>query len=360
MSGPNLFLLSKNDATTFLKPSTYFEVDLRSVQDGEELQRSWFDEQFEKVSQLPSEQNVLVSHFHDRMHDHVFNDGKLAFIERLLHVLNRTVVVVSTVTPNVFLDAGSSASGVASSSGISQSGARWSTLLAEFSLIPIDSSIDPVLPVPEGRQTLGWQIGGVGELLWRVNALRFSHRARFLDEESQDPFVKRVWAEILPYAWQADRRAPLDLSQLLVEVGERLENYYRGLWSSCSDSERVVLAHVATDGLVNEKDSRIVRGLMARGLVRREPYFRLMNETFRRFVLSTESTREMAALEGRVSVWDTVRWPFLIMLGALMAGFFTTQHELFNQTVGVVSAVAAGLPVLVKMISLVSETKRDA
>ncbi len=360
MSGPNLFLLSKSDTTNFLQPSSYFEVDLRKVEGTEDFQAAWFDELLEKVAQLPSEQSILVSHFDDRMHDQAFNDRKLAFIERLLNVLHRTVMVVSAVPPNVFLGSGISTSSAAPASASPDSGPRWSSLLAEFSLIPIDSPGDAAPLVPEVRRALGWQASGVGELLWQVNALRFSRSARFLDEESQDPFVKRVWTQILPYAWQADRRAPLDLSQLLVEVGERLENYYRGLWSSCTDSERVVLAHVATDGLVNEKDSRIVRALMARGLVRRQPYFRVMNETFRRFVLSIESTQQMVALEGRVSSWDTMRWPFLIMLGALTAVFFTTQHELFNQTVGIVSAVAAGLPALVKVLSLVSGSKRDA
>jgi hypothetical protein len=360
MSGPNLFLLSKNDAATFLQPSSYCEIDLRTVQAGAEAQRSWFDEEFEKVAQLASERNVLISHFDDRVYDQAFNDAKLSFIERLLHVLHRTVIVVSAVPPNVFLDAGSSPAGVGSAGGSSLAGSRWSSLLAEFSLIPIDAPGDPAPPLEERRRTLPWQAGGVSELLWQVNALRFSYSSRFLDDENQDPFVRGVWLQVLPYAWHADRRAPLDLSQLLVEVGERLENYYRGLWSSCTDSERVVLAHVAADDLVNEKDSRIVRALMVRGLIRRHPYFRVMNETFRRFVLSTESTREMTALEGQVSSWDTVRWPFLIMLGALAAVFFTTQHELFNQTVGVVSAVAAGLPAFVKIVSLISGTKRDA
>ena len=360
MSGPNLFLLSRSETTNFLQPSSYFEVDLRSVEGSDAVQTSWFDGLLEKVAQLPSEQSILISHFDDRMHDQGFNDRKLGFIERLLHVLHRTVMVVSAVPPNVFLGSGISTPIGGSTSASPDAGPRWSNLLAEFSLIPIDETGEPVPLLPESPRTMGWQRGGVGELLWQVNALRFSHSARFLDEESQDPFVKRVWIQVLPYAWHADRRAPLDLSQLLVEVGERLENYYRGLWSSCTDSERVVLAHVAADGLVNEKDSRIVRSLMARGLVRRQPFFRVMNETFRRFVQSIESTQEMVALEGRVSSWDTVRWPFLIMLGAITTVFFTTQHELFNQTVGIVSAVAAGLPALVKVISLFSGTQRDA
>jgi hypothetical protein len=361
MSGPSLFLLSKNDAANFLQPSSYLHIDLREVRADGELQTRWFEEQFNEVAQLPPERNVLISHFDDRMNDQAFNDRKLAFVERLLHVLHRTVMIVSAIPPNVFFGTGSSPAGPGSSSVSADSGPRWSKLLAEFSLIPVGSSTEKTPPDSEPRWRFDWRTGGgAGELLWRVSAFQFYRGAQFVDEERQDPFVRGVWDQILPYAWQANRRAPLDLSQLLVEVGERLENYYQGLWASCTDSERIVLGNVAVDYLVNEKDKRAVRGLMARGLIRRQPFFRVMNETFRRFVLSTNSTREMAVLQGQVSSWDSVRWPFLIVLAALTAVFFTTQHELFNQTLGIISAVAAGLPAFVKLISVVSGTKRDS
>ena len=43
--------------------------------------------------------------------------------------------------------------------------------------------------------------------------------------------------------------------------------------------KRVVLGHVATERLVNEKASQTVRSLLARGLIERRPYFDVMNET---------------------------------------------------------------------------------
>ena len=46
-------------------------------------------------------------------------------------------------------------------------------------------------------------------------------------------------------------------------------------------------------------------------------------------------------------------WPFLLLVGATAAVFFGTQRELFQQTIGIVTAVAATLPTLVKAVSLV-------
>jgi hypothetical protein len=98
---------------------------------------------------------------------------------------------------------------------------------------------------------------------------------------------------------------------------------------------------------------------MARGLVRREPHFVLMNETFRRFVLSSFSRSEVADLEenSTTSAWDAIRWPFLALLVGSLAFLFVTQHELFNTTVGVITAVAAAVPAIVKMANIFGERR---
>jgi hypothetical protein len=167
-----------------------------------------------------------------------------------------------------------------------------------------------------------------------------------------------MWRAVLPYAWHPDR-PPLDVGQLLVEVGERAENYYREIWSTCTREEKLVLGQLAEEGLVNYKTKKTLRRLMARGLVRREPHFVLMNETFRRFVLSSFSRTEVAALENdsTASAWDAARRPFLALLVASLAFLFVTQHELFNTTVGVVAAVAAAVPAIMKMANFFGDSR---
>ena len=167
--------------------------------------------------------------------------------------------------------------------------------------------------------------------------------------------VDRFWKEALIYAWLPDRPA-VTVDQLLIEVGERSETHYRAIWDGCTPAEKMVLGQIAEEGLVNEKTVRTVRALMARGLVRRQPNFVVMNETFRQFVISTESHTEVAALEGQAtSTWDAIRWPFMILLIGSLAFFFSTQHELYNSTLGVLTGLAAALPALVKVVSLISD-----
>jgi len=231
-------------------------------------------------------------------------------------------------------------------------------VLSRFTVVPVV----PVAPMPAMPSPAslfgGWSSAGWREIVWRISALGFSHSAKFLEQEQQDPRVDRLWREVLPYAWHPDR-PPLDVGQLLVEVGERAENYYREIWSTCTKEEKLVLGQLAQEGLVNYKAKTTLRRLMARGLVRREPHFVLMNETFRRFVLSSFSRTEVAALEedSTTSAWDAIRWPFLALLVGSLAFLFVTQHELFNTTVGVITAVAATVPAIMKMANIFGERR---
>ena len=352
--GPNLFLVSAHPVgeRPHTSSSNYCQVDVAQAPDERTEQDRWFNEQFDRVEQSPSGQNVLILHFEHRLQDPASNERKLALLERVLSALNRTIVIVSTVPPGRFSATGGP---VVSGNPVGAEQAdwarRWAAVLAKFTVVPVTDA--PAAPQPFPTAPVGdWMSAGWREALWRVNALGFAHAAKFLDDERRDPVVNRLWKDVLPYAWHPDRPA-LTINQLLVEVGERSENHYREIWESCTPAEKLVLGQIAGEGLVNQKTARTVRMLMARGLVRRQPNFVVMNETFRQFVLSASSRAEVTALEDQAtSTWDAIRWPFLILLIGSLTFFFATQHELFNTALGILTGVTAAVPALVKMASL--------
>jgi hypothetical protein len=201
----------------------------------------------------------------------------------------------------------------------------------------------------------GWH-----EVAWRLNALGFSRSVNFLEAERRDPLVRTLWKDVLPYAWHPDRPA-LDVRQLIVEVADRAEHYYREIWATCTAAEKLVLVQIAAESLVNEKTDRTVRVLMARGLVRRQPQFTLMNETFRQFVLSPQVRHEVDALEQQSSgAWDALRWPFVIVLMATLVFFFTTQQDLFKTVLGALTAAATLVPAVVKLVTSLGEGRTAA
>ena len=197
----------------------------------------------------------------------------------------------------------------------------------------------------------------MSELLSRLNALRFSRGASSLQYECRDPFIESQWNQVLPFAWQTDVRPPLDLEQLLIEMDDRSENYYQALWESCTPEERVVLGQVANERLVNGKSSQTVRSLMARGLVERRPYFDVMNETFRRFVLTRPSDEDSQLNQhgtGRCRGRSCSEWA--------PPRPCSSAPGVSKQTIGIVTAVAATLPTLIKAVtsSAASQDQRAA
>jgi hypothetical protein len=287
----------------------------------------------------------------------VFNERKLTLVERAIQVLNRTVIIISAVPPGVLY----TPSGATRDQRGMDVSRRWTDLLSRFTVIPA-KPVAPAPPeaAPAAAVLTDWTTAGWREIAWRLNALGFSHSASFLEAERRDPVVGRLWKDVLPYAWHPDRPA-LDVRQLIAEVAERAEHYYREIWATCTPAEKLVLGQVAEEGLVNEKTKRTVRVLMARGLVRRQPHFTLMNETFRQFVLSPQMQSEVDALEEQSSgAWDVMQWPFLIILIASLGFFFATQQELFKTVLGALTAAATLVPAIVKMATSFGERRSAA
>lgn len=61
----------------------------------------------------------------------------------------------------------------------------------------------------------------------------------------------------------------------------------------------------------------------------------------------------MAALEDQsTGAWDVIRWPFMIVLIAVLCFFFAAQQELSKTVLGVLTAAATVLPTVVKVASV--------
>lgn len=97
---------------------------------------------------------------------------------------------------------------------------------------------------------------------------------------------------------------------------------------------------------------------MRRGLIVREPGLRLMNESFRRFVLSESHPDQVVAWrKGARSSWDTLKGPLLMGLMGVALFIFITQQDVFNSTVTLLSTFTGMLPVLFKLIGLFQRGK---
>ena len=346
MVGANVLLISRTKSWRIHDRKSFFPLSFRDLDKGE---KGWPARRLELLRS--PDLNVLVEDFEHRAFDPVWSSRKLALLEELIFVHQRTVVVLSELSPTILF----------SPAGVPADPAedRWRTLLASFTQINED-----VWPPSEKRGAAGSHLSFWHEI-WDVLHGRPGKKSgpdkpdddfssELLRQEcGKDLFLKKIGRELEAL------KPPISGEQVLEELGERAQGYYGTIWASCSRDERVVLGHLAEEGLVNAKNRRIVRRLMVRGLIQRAPNLRLMTETFRRFVVSPICREQVLSLEqaaGR-SAWDRFLWPFSATLAACAALILVTQQELLDSTIAAVTGVTAGLPTLLKIFDLMGWKK---
>lgn len=313
--GRNLFLVGKPRNWSEMVRESFFCIHIKDLEDSV---NGW---PARRPDLLDSKKMILVEGFEFRLRDPAWTQKKLELLEELVGMQERTIVVTSMVSPAMLF---SRDSGKGKSEGAPSLEQRWRNLFSFFTIVEDDL--------------------GIRE---RVEA----------SAKIKSPVLKAesgVNSILLPIAEQLDKHVDyFSDDQILEEFGERAEGYYHALWSSCSSEEQVVLEHLAEEGLVNEKSRRVIRRLMARGFIRRDPDFRLMNESFRRFVASSVCRSEVLNIENQVapSAWDRIRLPLFVGLAGSVGFLLATQQELLDGLIASITGLTAGIPALAKLLS---------
>ncbi len=276
---------------------------------------------------------------------------KLALVEELVADPTQTVVVLSRHSPRVLARSGRWSQEPAGDRD------RWDRLLNTFIVLDRSETPDTV------RRGLNVTLDPPSMISgWRS--------AFWAGEAEGDPDLAGDWRHILLEQEAGHNRALLRIcndlgrtpafqsraltaDQILDEIEERAFPYYSQEWNACTDEERVVLEHVARYGLATAASRRVVRRLLVKGLIRKDPELEVMNETFRRFILTPDRRAQVRRIErqAEASVWDRLRWPLGLTAAAAAIFLFTTQRETFNSTVAAVAGVSTVVPALVRLFA---------
>lgn len=247
--------------------------------------------------------------------------------------------------------------------------AAWQQLLASLNPVPLPDEVEAA------DDSLVITIGGPADDSGRSTAA-IRRLLKRLVHPAQEPVWKPTSAQWRQALLLAEGRPTRDLrticrriaesddvrsgflnaEQILEEVAERARPLYQAAWNESTEDERVVLEHVARFGLTNSASQPVVRRLLARGLLRKDPELRPMNRTFKRFVLGPDCRKEVERLEGQAeaSLWDRLRVP--LGLGATIAVVFlvTTQREMFDATLTVATGMSTAVPTLIRLTTLLA------
>jgi hypothetical protein len=130
----------------------------------------------------------------------------------------------------------------------------------------------------------------------------------------------------------------------------------------CTNTEKVVLVHLAREGTVNPNNWDIVHMLATRGLLRYEDgRVALPSRSFRRFLLQAMRPRDLVRLEQQqLSVWQQVSMPLFALLLISVGFFLWSQPGITEPVMAVLGAGAAGVAALVRLLGGVGATSERA
>lgn len=361
--GRNLLLLGRDrdSALARVKRDDFIEVQLAELKS--QPHESW-SRIMTEIDRADAAKGVLITDFDTPATNAEFGKTKLQFLERLIGHHGRNVVAITLTSPMTLLDEAANDPDVHE---------RWLVLFEQFEYeieerrrMPREESDDaPDVLVPilrrfadavRGRNAIATCKESVkkrAELIVRADSLNGSeaHAKALIERESKGlPLLEQIGSELLANNVRGEE-------EIYDELCERAAAYYAGLWSACSKSEKVVLLNIATDGFANVKDRHVIRRLMTRCLVYRDPSLCVMNETFRRYVLHRRA--ECAALteDSGPSAWDKLQKPLAVAVACFAIFFFSTQREMFDVTMGVVTGLAGGIPAFLRIIGLFIDPK---
>lgn len=185
--------------------------------------------------------------------------------------------------------------------------------------------------------------------------------AEIIREECMyDPFLQGLQSYLRKHLVWLERRLANRLDRgnkagdrrlresVIVEIEQQAHLYYQALWNNCSEEEQYLIYDLAQDGLVNTHNRSGINNLVRMGIIRRGlDNLELMNHSFRNFVLTVVNEREALMMELKIKregTWNRIRVPITLILLAFGIFVFYFQADWFDQSLGLLTALAAIIP----------------
>lgn len=337
-------VISNGGSNGDAKPAPYHYVDLPIKASQEE----WVRKLEAEIKAAP-ENAVLLDHFEFRMHDRNHNDQKLKLIKNVM-ASEKRLLIKSSHLPSAFSFTGAVRDTVKGRPN--QSTDSWAEIMTHFRRSYESRSNEQVLcdAIKRLRETLESNPAMADR---KDAALSLANSVKH--ECSGSNWLANIGKELIESLGTED----LDSNYIVGQLSDRAELYYLKLWNDCSNDEKLTLLHLAKDRLLSYRDGDI-EPLMQRGLIVCAPDLRLMNETFKAFVLRQclldvhESAKlQFAETQAKsASGLNNIQIPAVVGFIGLITFLALTQTNLFSSPLTVLTAATSALPTLFKVLSL--------
>ena len=163
-----------------------------------------------------------------------------------------------------------------------------------------------------------------------------------------------------PAARETDRDLRLvSREAVIVYLANFLGDYYQRQWLKSTKEERMAMHHLAHGRYINAANFVVLDNLLLRGLVRRDPDFQLMNESFAhwiRMLNQPEWFEEFRIQAESGGTWQMMRAPLLLTIIGSVTFLTYLDRGGSGSLLALLPAVAAGVPLL---LSQVTQTRQN-
>ena len=152
-----------------------------------------------------------------------------------------------------------------------------------------------------------------------------------------------------------------ECENIVLRVEELADLYYHSLWNSFTNDEKYVLFDLAKDRFVNLRNTKVIRILMQKGVIKADDSLQIMNKSFNNFILSTVNRDEEILMEReqeRKGSWNTVYLVLVILIFGLLSFVALAQQKLFQNFTLLIGAISSALALLTRFGGLIGSTTK--
>jgi hypothetical protein len=144
-------------------------------------------------------------------------------------------------------------------------------------------------------------------------------------------------------------------------VKDAANAHFQTLWARCSDEEKLVLVHLAHEGVVNPKQFDVLSRLRRRHLVRSAPRFEIMSKSFRRFVLEQDAIDDLSGKEKPfdASLYSRVQGPVVGIAAVAIGLLVFTQEAAATMAIGAAGSIAGAMALLRRILDAMGKSASE-
>jgi hypothetical protein len=308
----------------------------------------WFESLKSQLESGTLPKKIVIDYFDYQINDLKKSFQKLELLEWLL-AKGSIVVIMSNADPSAY-----SAPEVATKGKrrqevfLEEFADRWANIVSRFIRVYLVESGD----VKSFQETLSTQEECfLAHSQSEVQRQRIRELVKFVrDEGSPRGCLQKISLEIV----KQPGFERMSLADVFKQIAGQARLYYQRIWATCSEEEKLTLMHLAEDRFLSRNDPQL-GVLMLKGLIVKGPDLRLMNQTFKHFLLTQCSQTGLVSIEDKAkrnSTWHMLKIPLLIGFAGVILFLVLTQKDFYSSSLTMITGLMTGIPALFKLLSV--------